>query len=129
MIRQHLRPLTPQLSGLVAACLLGAMGLIMLGSAWEDALTMDEPIHLTAGYTYLRFRAARLNPEHSPLLKLCAALPLLPLPLSHRGNPKMPMRGCRAMCLWPSSGTPPGCLICASLGRRSLTWRTSGRGS
>jgi hypothetical protein len=46
MIRQRLRPLTPQLSGLVAACLLGAMGLIMLGSAWEDALTMDEPIHL-----------------------------------------------------------------------------------
>jgi hypothetical protein len=46
MIRQRLRPLTPQLSGLVACCLLGAMGLIMLGSAWEDALTMDEPIHL-----------------------------------------------------------------------------------
>jgi hypothetical protein len=52
MIRQRLRPLTPQLSGLVAACLLGAMGLIMLGSAWEDALTMDEPIHLT-GVRYL----------------------------------------------------------------------------
>jgi hypothetical protein len=46
MIRQRLRPFTPQLSGLVAACLLGAMGFIMLGSAWEDALTMDEPIHL-----------------------------------------------------------------------------------
>ena len=46
MIRQRLRPLTPQLSGLVAACLMGAMGPIMLGSAWEDALTMDEPIHL-----------------------------------------------------------------------------------
>jgi hypothetical protein len=25
---------------------MGAMGPIMLGSAWEDALTMDEPIHL-----------------------------------------------------------------------------------
>jgi hypothetical protein len=46
MTRQRLRPLTPQLSGLVAACLMGAMGPIMLGSAWEDALTMDEPIHL-----------------------------------------------------------------------------------
>jgi hypothetical protein len=46
MIRQRLRPLMPQLSGLVAACLMGAMGPIMLGSAWEDALTMDEPIHL-----------------------------------------------------------------------------------
>jgi 4-amino-4-deoxy-L-arabinose transferase-like glycosyltransferase len=81
MIRQRLRSLKPKLSGLAAASLLGTMSLVMLGSAWEDALTMDEPIHLTAGYTYLRFRDARLNPEHPPLLKLLAALPLLLLPL------------------------------------------------
>jgi hypothetical protein len=63
------------------------MSLVMLGSVREDALTTDEPIHLTAGYTYLRFRDARLNPEHPPLLKLLAALPLPPLaldfPLTH----------------------------------------------
>jgi hypothetical protein len=42
---------------------------------------MDDGVHTTAGYTALRFRNARLNPEHPPLLKLLAALPLLPLPL------------------------------------------------
>lgn len=81
-----IRPLMPlhhlRWSRLAAAGLLGAMFLVMLGSAREDALTMDEPIHLTAGYAYLRFQDARLNPEHPPLLKLLAALPLLPLPLT-----------------------------------------------
>jgi 4-amino-4-deoxy-L-arabinose transferase-like glycosyltransferase len=82
MIRQH-KPLHHlRWSGLAAAGLLGAMFLVMLGSAREDALTMDEPLHLTAGYAYLRFQDARLNPEHPPLLKLLAALPLLPLPLT-----------------------------------------------
>jgi Dolichyl-phosphate-mannose-protein mannosyltransferase len=72
----------PRLSGLAAVGLLTGMFLVMLGSSGKDALTMDEPLHITAGYTYLRFRDARLNPEHPPLLKLLAAVPLLPLTLS-----------------------------------------------
>jgi Dolichyl-phosphate-mannose-protein mannosyltransferase len=72
----------PRLSGLAAVALLMGMFLVMLGSSWDDALTMDEPLHITAGYTYLRFRDARLNPEHPPLLKMLAAVPLLPLPLT-----------------------------------------------
>ena len=45
--------------------------------------TFDEPHHLAAGYTYLRYGDYRLNPEHPPLTKKLAALPLLllePLP-------------------------------------------------
>jgi 4-amino-4-deoxy-L-arabinose transferase-like glycosyltransferase len=66
---------------LAAALLLAAMFLLLLCSVREDALTYDENPHITAGYAYLRFRDARLNAEHPPLLKMLAAAPLLPLPL------------------------------------------------
>jgi hypothetical protein len=84
MERSTMRPFKAQnrgLSGLAAGVLLGTMLLVMRYSVQDDALTMDEPVHITSGYTALRFRTARLNPEHPPLLKLLAALPLLPLPL------------------------------------------------
>ncbi len=55
---------------------------LLLASSWEDSLTVDENPHITAGYTYLRLRDARLNPEHPPLLKILAAVPLLSLPLN-----------------------------------------------
>jgi 4-amino-4-deoxy-L-arabinose transferase-like glycosyltransferase len=77
-----LRPLHSVLVRLAAGFLLAAMLFLMLRSVQEDALTMDEPTHITAGYTALRWRNARLNPEHPPLLKLLTALPLLPLPLN-----------------------------------------------
>ncbi len=38
---------------------------------------MDELPHLSAGYSYLTQKDMRLNPEHPPLLKDLAALPLL----------------------------------------------------
>jgi dolichyl-phosphate-mannose-protein mannosyltransferase len=38
--------------------------------------TTDEIVHLPAGYTYWTTRDFRLNPEHPPLAKLIAALPL-----------------------------------------------------
>jgi 4-amino-4-deoxy-L-arabinose transferase-like glycosyltransferase len=71
--------LRPLLVGLFVTSLLAAMLLMMLGSSREDALTFDEPAHIAAGYAYLRFRDARLNYEHPPLLKMLAAIPLLPL--------------------------------------------------
>jgi hypothetical protein len=80
----------PRLSGLAAAALLTGMFLVMLGSSWQDALTMDEPLHITAGYTYLRFRDARLNPQHPP-----------------SSSCSRPSRSCH--CRSPSpSRTPPG---------------------
>ena len=43
--------------------------------------TFDEAAHLPAGYTYLKLRDYRLNPEHPPLVKTLAALPLLTMPV------------------------------------------------
>lgn len=42
---------------------------------------MDELAHIPAGYSYVRFGDHRLNPEHPPLLKVLAGLPLLGLDL------------------------------------------------
>ena len=39
--------------------------------------TYDEVAHLPAGYSYLRWDDYRLNPQHPPLAKMLAALPLL----------------------------------------------------
>jgi hypothetical protein len=39
--------------------------------------TCDEVTHLPAGYTYLTWHDFRLNPEHPPLTKALAAMPLL----------------------------------------------------
>ena len=39
--------------------------------------TYDEVAHLPAGYSYLHWDDYRLNPEHPPLVKKLAALPLL----------------------------------------------------
>jgi tetratricopeptide (TPR) repeat protein len=39
--------------------------------------TIDEPIHLLAGYSYLQWGDFRINPEHPPLVKIWAALPLM----------------------------------------------------
>jgi len=49
--------------------------LIYLSKA--DSQTIDEGVHLSAGYTYLVKHDYRLNTEHPPLVKLLCALPLL----------------------------------------------------
>jgi 4-amino-4-deoxy-L-arabinose transferase-like glycosyltransferase len=82
---QRWRAHEPWLVWLAATSLLTVMLLLMLGSSWEDSLTFDEPAHITAGYAYLRFRDARLNYEHPPLVKMLAAIPLLPL------SPRFPL--------------------------------------
>ncbi|MDP3727605.1 MAG: glycosyltransferase family 39 protein, partial [bacterium] len=56
--------------------LLGIMFILMLTSSWNDSAIMDELAHAPAGYAYLFLRDYRLNPEHPPLLKMLAALPL-----------------------------------------------------
>jgi hypothetical protein len=43
--------------------------------------TTDEPTHLAAGWSYLKTGDYRLNPEHPPLLKKLAALPMLGMPV------------------------------------------------
>src|SRR5262245_41371009 len=76
---QMWRAWEPWLLWWAATSLLTVMLFLMLDSSREDSLTFDEPAHIAAGYAYLRFRDARLNYEHPPLLKILAAIPLLPL--------------------------------------------------
>lgn len=64
--------------------LLLLQGLIFIG---ESSQTSDEAAHLAAGYSYLTTGDFRLNPEHPPLIKEWAALPLLPLELAFPGGP------------------------------------------
>jgi hypothetical protein len=63
-------------AAIVAGLLLTFFGLV-LGNIFSTSETIDEPTHLAAGYTYWTTHDYRLNPEHPPLLKLVAALPLL----------------------------------------------------
>jgi 4-amino-4-deoxy-L-arabinose transferase-like glycosyltransferase len=63
---------------LLLLAVLLVQGLIFIGEASQ---TSDEAAHLAAGYSYLTKGDFRLNPEHPPLIKEWAALPLLPLDL------------------------------------------------
>ena len=50
---------------------------LTVGSYTQKSATVDEPQHLTAGYTALRLHDHRVDPEHPPFLRLWAAMPLL----------------------------------------------------
>ncbi len=50
---------------------------LAVASLRTQSATFDEGSHLPAGYTYLKLGDHRLNPEHPPLVKTLAALPLL----------------------------------------------------
>ncbi|HLC99786.1 MAG TPA: phospholipid carrier-dependent glycosyltransferase, partial [Patescibacteria group bacterium] len=64
--------------------------IIQIASLSGDAQTVDEGPHLLAGYAYLKTGKILLNPEHPPLVKAWAALPLLLL------NPDLPPEVTRA---------------------------------
>lgn len=56
----------------------------------QESTTMDERAHIPAGYSYVRWQDMRINPEHPPLLKDLAGLPLLllhPAPILSRSDP------------------------------------------
>jgi len=65
-----------RLTNLIAAFLLTFVFFISFFSMKDDSVTMDEVAHLPAGYSYLTQKDMRLNPEHPPLIKDLAALPL-----------------------------------------------------
>lgn len=54
----------------------------MFFSSKGDSATSDELAHIPAGYSYLSQKDYRLNPEHPPLIKDLAAIPLLFLNLN-----------------------------------------------
>ncbi len=59
-----------------AAALLSFVALA-IGDIVTTSPTTDEGVHLAAGYAYLTGDHYQLNPEHPPLLKKLAALPLV----------------------------------------------------
>ena len=63
-------------TNILACALLGIMLILAVASMWNDSVIMDESPHIAAGYSYLKYKDMRLNPEHPPLIKDIAALPL-----------------------------------------------------
>lgn len=55
---------------------------ISLLNAWNDGATYDEIAHIPAGYSYLTEGDFRINPEHPPLFKVLAGIPLLALDIN-----------------------------------------------
>jgi 4-amino-4-deoxy-L-arabinose transferase-like glycosyltransferase len=62
--------------------LLATFATLALVSAAGDSVTSDEVAHLPAGYTYVQTGDFRLNPQHPPLVKALAAVPLLSFELA-----------------------------------------------
>lgn len=77
------------LSAFIAICLAFVFVFLVLGTIRQKSPTFDEPLHLLGGYSYLKWRDYRVNPEHPPLAKLLAALPLLAFDVQdpRPGNP------------------------------------------
>jgi hypothetical protein len=61
--------------------ILGTSLAFMMHSSFRESAIMDELAHIPAGYGYVRYLDYRLNPEHPPLVKAIAALPLLAMDL------------------------------------------------
>lgn len=65
------------LAALLAVVLLAGMAVLAGGAALRDSVTVDEVAHIGAGVSYLERLDLRLNPEHPPLAKVLAAIPLI----------------------------------------------------
>jgi len=61
----------------IVAMLLFVMFALAVSSMKNDSAIVDEIAHIPAGYSYLKYGDYRLNPEHPPLLKDLAAIPLM----------------------------------------------------
>ena len=60
----------------IVAGILGIMLILSISVALGDAAIMDEVAHIPSGYSYIKYHDYRLNPEHPPLLKDLAGIPL-----------------------------------------------------
>lgn len=94
MPRQVLRP--PWIAA-AAATLLLVLAAELFFSIRHQSQTFDESAHLYAGYSYWKHRDFAINPEHPPLAKLVAALPLLPTHLDVQPAPPIYFRGASAV--------------------------------
>lgn len=71
---------------LIVVFSLGFMLVVSLLNAWNDSAIFDETAHIGAAYSYVTQHEIRLNPEHPPLIKDLAGLPLLLLNLNFDTN-------------------------------------------
>ena len=55
---------------------------LMVNVSLQEAGTQDELAHIPSGYSYVKYFDYRLNPEHPPLIKILAGIPLLFLDLN-----------------------------------------------
>ena len=62
---------------LLAGMLLILMAVLAGGAALRESVTIDEVSHIGSGVSYLQKLDLRMNPEHPPLAKILAALPLV----------------------------------------------------
>jgi hypothetical protein len=61
---------------IAAGLLLALMAVLAGGAALRESVTVDEVAHIGAGLSYWQRLDLRMNPEHPPLAKLLAGLPL-----------------------------------------------------
>ena len=64
-------------TGLIATLIISISLILAISSFWNDSLIVDEIPHIGSGYAYVKKFDYRLNPEHPPLAKALAGLPLL----------------------------------------------------
>ncbi|MGB7512649.1 MAG: glycosyltransferase family 39 protein [Candidatus Acidiferrum sp.] len=64
------------LAAVSATLFLALMALLAGGAALRESVTVDEVAHIGAGVSYLQKFDLRMNPEHPPLPKMLAAIPL-----------------------------------------------------
>ncbi len=69
------------LSAIGVVLLLAVMATQLALSARRQSQTFDEAVHIYSGYRYWKNFDFGFNPEHPPLVKLVAAIPLLRMPL------------------------------------------------
>lgn len=79
------------------AVLFVVLAMELFFSARLESPTFDEPAHLYAGYGYWLHSDFGVNPEHPPLVKLIAALPLLVERPKYPPPPNIPFRPASAV--------------------------------
>jgi Dolichyl-phosphate-mannose-protein mannosyltransferase len=73
--------LSPRFIRLTVVALLAVLATLLFASVRHESQTFDEPDHLLAGFEYWKHGDFGRNPEHPPLAKLLATIPLLPMGL------------------------------------------------
>jgi dolichyl-phosphate-mannose-protein mannosyltransferase len=76
MMKMFTRRLRKRRAELGCGLILMVMGVNLFSQAARKSLTNDELVHIPSGHRYLVAADFRFNPEHPPLAKLWAALPL-----------------------------------------------------